>query len=100
MRRGANTARPLYLEVRALRLEVRVHDDPRGTGDVLDYGIVLGCLLLLAVPHVRCVTRRVLENENDLVRLLANEQNPDLRAIRREGNCVKRRCSGVCEELY
>jgi hypothetical protein len=33
------------------------------------------------------VIRRILDNENDLVRLLANERDPDLRAIRREGNC-------------
>jgi hypothetical protein len=33
------------------------------------------------------VIRRILDNENDLVRLLAIERDPDLRAIRREGNC-------------
>jgi hypothetical protein len=87
MNRGANTARSLYLELRACRLEVRVHDDPRGTGGVLDYGIVVDRLYLLSVAQASSVIRRVLENENDLVRLLANEQDPDLRAIRREGNC-------------
>lgn len=87
MNRGSNTARSLYLELRARRLEVRVHDDPRGTGGVLDYGIVVDRLYLLSVAQASSVTRRVLENENNLVRLLANEQDPDLRAIRREGNC-------------
>jgi hypothetical protein len=46
------------------------------------------------------VARRVLDNENDLVRLLVNERDLDLRAIRKEGNCVQRRVSGVCEEPY
>lgn len=88
MNRGANTARSLYLELRASRLEVRVHDAPRGTGGVLDYGIVVEDRLhLLSVAQASSVTRRVLENENDLVRLLADEQDPELRAIRREGNC-------------
>jgi hypothetical protein len=68
MNRGANTACSLYLGLRALRLEVRLHDDPRGTGGVLDYGIALGRLHLVSVAQVSSVTRRVLENENDLVR--------------------------------
>jgi hypothetical protein len=87
MNRGSNTVRSLYLELRARRLEVRVHDDPRGTGGVLDYGIVVARLYLLSVAQASSVTRCVLENENNLVRLLANEQDPDLRAIRREGYC-------------
>jgi hypothetical protein len=37
--------------------------------------------------RVSSVTRRILDNENDLVRLLANERDTDLRAIRKEGNC-------------
>jgi len=86
MNRGANTARSLYLELRARLLEVQVHDDPRGTGGVLDYGVVVDRLYLLSVAQASSVTQRILENENELVQLLANEQDPDLRAIRREGN--------------
>ena len=41
MNQGADTARPLYLELRASRLDVWVDDDPRGTGSVLDYDIVV-----------------------------------------------------------
>jgi hypothetical protein len=37
--------------------------------------------------RVSSVIRRILDNENDLVRLLANELDTDLRAIRKEGNC-------------
>jgi hypothetical protein len=87
MNRGADTARSLYLELRASRLDVWVVDDPRGTGSVLDYGIVVDGLHRLSVAEASDVIRRILDNGNDLVRLLANERDPDLRAIRREGNC-------------
>jgi hypothetical protein len=87
MNRGADTARSLYLELRASSLDVWVDDDPRGTGSVLDYGIVVDGLHRLSVAEASDVIRRILDNENDLVRLLANERDPDLRAIRREGNC-------------
>jgi hypothetical protein len=39
MRPHADVARPLYLELRALDLEVRVEDDPSGAGGPLDYGM-------------------------------------------------------------
>ena len=83
----AGPGRSLYLELRALRLEVRVEADTRGTGGVLDYGIAVDDFHSLSVTEVSSVTRRILDNENDLVRLLANEQDPDLRAIRKEGDC-------------
>jgi hypothetical protein len=86
MKRGADVARTLYLELRALRLEVWLEADTRGTGGVLDYGIAVDDFHSLSVAEVSSVTRRILDNENDLVRLLANEQDPDLRAIRKEGN--------------
>ena len=87
MNRGADVARSLYLELRALRLGVWVHHDPRGVSGVLDYGIVVDGLHRLSVVEASDVIRRILDNENDLVQLLANERDPDLRAIRREGNC-------------
>jgi hypothetical protein len=87
MNRGADLARSLYLELRALRLELRVEADSRGAGRVLDYGIVVDDFHSLSVAEVSSVTRRILDNENDLVGLLANEWDPDLRAIRKEGNC-------------
>ncbi len=87
MNRGADVARSLYLELRALRLEVRVEADTRGAGGVLDYGIAVDDFHSLPVAKVSSVTRRILDNENDLVRLLANERDPDLRAVHKEGNC-------------
>jgi hypothetical protein len=86
MNRGADLARALYLELRALRLELRVEADTRGVGRVLDYGIAVDDFHSLYVAEVSSVARRILDNENDLVRLLANERDPDLRAIREEGN--------------
>jgi hypothetical protein len=41
MNRGADLARALYLELRALRLELRVEADTRGAGGVLDYGVAV-----------------------------------------------------------
>jgi hypothetical protein len=87
MNRQADVARSLYLELRTLRLEVRVEVDIRGAGGVLDCGIAVDDSYSLSVAEVDSVTRRILDNENDFVRLLANTQNSDLRAIRREGNC-------------
>jgi hypothetical protein len=81
MSRGADLARALYF-----RLEMRVEADTRGAGRVLDYGIAVDDFHSLSVAEVSSVTRRILDNENDLVRLLANERDPDLRAIRKEGN--------------
>ena len=86
MNRGADLARVLYLELRALRLEMRVEADTRGAGRVLDYGIAVDDFHSLSVAEVSSVTRRILDNENDLVQLLANERDTDLRAIRQEGN--------------
>jgi hypothetical protein len=86
MNRGTDVARSLYLELRALRLEVRVEADTREFAGVLDYGIAVDDFHSLSVVEVSSVTRGILDNENDLVRLLANERDPDLCAIRKEGN--------------
>jgi len=87
MNRGADPAGSLYLELRARRLGAWLVDDTRGAGGVLDYGIVVDGLQSLSAVRASSVMRRVIDNENDLVRLLANERDPDLRAIRKEGNC-------------
>jgi len=86
MNREADVARSLYLELKTLRLEVRVEVDTRGAGGVLDYGIAVDDFHSLSVAEVNGVTRRILDNENDFVWLLANTQDSDLRANRREGS--------------
>jgi hypothetical protein len=86
MNREADVARSLYLELRTLPLDVRIEVDTRGAGGVLDYGIAVDDSHSLSVAEVNSVTRRILDNENDFVRLLANEQDPDLRALRKESS--------------
>ncbi len=81
----AHVARPLYLELRALGLEVRVEDDP--DGGHLDYGIVIGGLHTFAKPYASTIRQRVLENEEGLVHLILDRRDPGLDAIRREGCC-------------
>jgi hypothetical protein len=83
MTREAEVALSLYLEFRASDLEVRLKEDVWGKG-VLDYGVVVDGLRLLSAAQMGSLARRVRDNENDLVRLLANARNPDLRAIREE----------------
>ncbi len=87
MNRGVAVAHSLYLELRARHLEVWLEEDAWRAGGVLDYGVVVDGLQSLSVAQVNSVTRRILDNENELVRLLADMQDPDLCAIRREGNC-------------
>jgi len=84
MNREADVARSLYLELRTLPLEVRVEVDTRGASGVLDYGIAVDGSYSLSVAEVDSLTRRILDNENDIVRLLVTERDLDLRAIRKE----------------
>jgi len=81
----APTARPLYLELRALGLEVRAEDDP--DGETLDFRISVGGLHRLSETHAQSVRQRVLESEEGLVQLILDQEDPDLNAIRREGHC-------------
>jgi hypothetical protein len=84
MNREADVARSLYLKLRTLPLEVRVEIDTRGAGGMLDYGIAVHDTHSLSVAEMNSVTRRILDNENDLVRLLVTERVLDLRAISKE----------------
>lgn len=85
MNKNIDTARALYLELRALRLKVWVEDDP--DGDVLDYRLVLDDLRSILRADARCIKRRVLANQEELVRLILDRRDPDLDAIRKEGHC-------------
>ena len=79
------TARPLYIELRALGLEVRVQDNP-DTGP-LDYGIVIDGLGALPDGTSRRLSKRIMDNEEALVRIVLDRRDPDLHAIRSEGDC-------------
>jgi hypothetical protein len=80
-----DTARSLYLELRALGLKLWVEDDP--DGGPLDYGIALDGLRSLSEARARRMARRVKENHDELVRVLLDRRDPDLDAVRKEGHC-------------
>jgi hypothetical protein len=80
------TARPLYIELRSLGLEVRVEDN----SDLgpLDYGIVIDGLSTLPDGTSRRLRKRIMDNEEALVRIVLDRRDPDLYAIRSEGDCT------------
>lgn len=81
----ADTARSLYLELRALGFKVWVEDDP--DGGVLDYRLALDDLRSVPEARARRVRRQVLDHQNELVRLILDRRDPDLDAVRKEGHC-------------
>ncbi len=80
---NADVARALYLELKALGIGLRVEEDFEG--GPLDYGIAMDGLQCLPEALAWSVSRRVLENEDGLVRVLLDRRDPDLDAVRREG---------------
>lgn len=81
----ADAARSLYLELRALGLEVRIEDDT--DSDPLDFRVAVEGLHSLSEARAKSVRQRVLESEEGLVQLILDRRDPDLNAIRREGHC-------------
>jgi hypothetical protein len=79
------TARPLYIELRALGLEVRVQDNP----DIgpLDYGLVIDGLSAVPDGRTRRLRKRIMDNEEALVKIVLDRRDPDLHAIRSEASC-------------
>jgi len=78
------TARPLYIELRALGLEVHVQDNP-DLGP-LDYGLVIDGLSALPDGRSRHLRKRIMDNEEALVRIALDRRYSDLYAIRSEGD--------------
>ena len=85
MNANIDTARALYLELRALRLKVWVEDDPDGGS--LDYRIALDGLRNLSEIQANRIIRRVRNQQEDLVVVLLDRRDPDLDAVRKEGYC-------------
>ena len=83
MARERKHARSLYLELRALGLDVRVEEVPE---EPLCYRVVVGGLRSLSPVHADRVVRCVRSNEAGLVQVLLCRWDPDLHAVRREGN--------------
>ena len=82
MARRRKQARVLYLELRALGLEVRVEDD---AGTPADYKVVVGGLRSLSPAHADRLMRLVRDNEIGLAKVLLERWDPDLHAVRTEG---------------
>jgi hypothetical protein len=82
--RHRKRARPLYLELRALGVKLRVVEYP---ADPREYRIVVGGLTSLPPAHAERLERRILEHEAGLAKVLLGKWEPDLEAVRREGVC-------------
>ena len=86
MARERRRARSLYLELRALGLNLWVEEDP---DEPLCCRIVVEGLRSLSPAHADRVVRRIRSNEAGLARiLLAGPWTPDLAAIRQEGGSL------------
>ena len=79
------TARPLYIELRALGVTVHVQDNP-DLGP-LDYGLAIDGLSTLPDGRSRHLRKRIMDNEEALVRIVLDRRDPDLHAIRSEASC-------------
>ncbi len=79
------TARPLYIELRALGIAVQVEDNP-DLGP-LDYGLVIDGLSAQLECRIGHLRKRILDNEEALVKIVLDRRDPDLHAIRSEGDC-------------
>jgi hypothetical protein len=74
--------RPLYLEVRAIDLEVRADEDAE---DPTGYVVVIGGLRSIAPTHADRLRRRIEEAKPGLLKVLWATWDEDLEAIRGEG---------------
>ena len=79
------TARPLYIELRALGVTVQV--EANSDLGPLDYGLVIDGLSALPDGRSRRLRRRIMDNEEALVKIVLDRRDPDLHAIRSEGDC-------------
>ena len=79
------TARPLYIELRALGVTVQI--EANSDLGPLDYGLVIDGLSALPDDRSRRLRERIMDNEEALVRIVLDRRDPDLYAIRSEGDC-------------
>ena len=77
-------ARSLYLELRALGLEVWIEED---ADDLTGYRIVVEGLRSLSPAHLDRLIQRVRDNKAGLLQVILCRWDPDLHAVRREGSC-------------
>lgn len=83
MDRLRKLARPLYLELTALGIDLRIEENSQ---DPTGYNLLVGGLQSLSPTHADRIRRRVEENKVGLVRVLAfGKWGGDLGAVRAEG---------------
>ena len=81
--RERKRARSLYLELRALGLDVWVEEDD---GDITGYRIVVEGPESVPRSRIERLVPRVRENKAGLIKVLLFRYDPDLHAVRREGS--------------
>ena len=82
MARERKRARSLYLELRALELELYAKEDPH---DATGYRVRIAGLHSLPETHAEQIKRRVEASKPGLLRILFGRWDPDVVAIQREG---------------
>lgn len=82
MARARKKARSLYLELRALGLELCAKEDPR---DATGYRVRVASLHLLSEAHAGRIRQRVEGSKPGLLRLLFSRWDPNLVAVQRKG---------------
>jgi hypothetical protein len=85
MVRERKKARSLYLELRALGLELYVKEDLR---DATGYRVGVAGLHSLPKTRADRIRRRVQESKPGLLRVLVGRWDPDVVAIQREGRAT------------
>jgi hypothetical protein len=82
MARERKKARALYLELRALELELYAKED---SNDATGYSVRVAGLHSLPETHADQIRRRVEASKPGLLRVLLGRWDPDVVAIQREG---------------
>ncbi len=82
--RERKRARPLYLELRALGLDLWIEED---ACDPTGYRIVVEGPESVPRLRIRRILPRVRGNKAGLIKVLLFRHDPDLHAVRREGSC-------------
>jgi hypothetical protein len=85
MTRERKKARSLYLELRALGLELCAKEDSR---DTMGYRVRVAGSHLLSEAHAERIRQRVEASKPGLLRVLFGRWEPDMLAIQREGSEV------------
>ena len=81
MARERKKARSLYLELRALQLELYVKEDPR---DATGYRVRVAGLHSLPETQAELIRRRVEASKPGLLRILFGRWDPDVLTIQQE----------------